>query len=434
MTVRRALLITALLVLLLPAQARAGTLIDRAAAGLQTDNVYVDPDADPTLTDAEADELRDRIISARADPMFVVIAPREIAREAGGSPAGALREIGLTLREPGTYVIAAGRSVRALATADVLPTGEAGELAKDAVAAGKPDLDAILLDLTDRVGEARTGGAENGGGVPGGAIILVGAGALGGGALLLSRRRRRAQEAAEFDDARRNARDDLVALGDDIRALDLDVQMPGIDADARADYELAVHRYTEADERWEVAKRPTDLAPVAEALEEGRWAMASAKARMAGKEPPERRPPCFFDPRHGPSTRDVVWSPPYGEPREVPACEADALRVERGDEPSAREVEWAGQRVPYWQAGPAYAPYAGGFYGGFGGGGLLPGILIGSLLGGAWGAGPAYGDYGGYGDGGGDFGGGDFGGGDFGGGDFGGGDFGGGDFGGGGDF
>src|SRR5215218_2911325 len=152
MTMRRALLITALLVLLLPAQARAGTLIDRAVAGLQTDNVYVDPDADPTLTDAEADELRDRIISARADPMFVVIAPREIAREAGGSPA----------------------------TADVLPTGEAGELAKDAVAAGKPDLDAILLDLTDRVGEARTGGAENGGGVPGGAIILVGAGALGG--------------------------------------------------------------------------------------------------------------------------------------------------------------------------------------------------------------------------------------------------------------
>ena len=141
--------------------------------------------------------------------------------------------------------------------------------------------------------------------------------------------------------------------------------------------------------------------------------MASAKARMAGEEPPERRPPCFFDPRHGPSTRDVLWSPPYGQPREVPACEADALRVEQGEEPEPREIEWGGRRVPYWQAGPAYAPYAGGYFGGFGGG-LLPGILIGSTLG----ATPdmSYGDS----SGGGDFGGGDFGGGM--GGDFGGGE------------
>jgi hypothetical protein len=112
----------------------------------------------------------------------------------------------------------------------------------------------------------------------------------------------------------------------------------------------------------------------------------------------------------------VTWSPPYGEPREVPACEADALRVEDGEDPEAREVEWAGRRVPYWQAGSAYAPFAGGLFGGFGGG-LLPGLLIGSMLGGAMAPGAAYGDYGGDG---GDFGGGDFGGGDFGGGDFGG--------------
>ena len=96
--------------------------------------------------------------------------------------------------------------------------------------------------------------------------------------------------------------------------------------------------------------------------------MASAKARFAGEQPPERRPPCFFDPRHGPSSRDVEWSPPYGEPRAVPACEADAQRVERGEDPQTREVECAGRRVPYWQAGPAYAPFAGGYFGGFGGG------------------------------------------------------------------
>jgi hypothetical protein len=154
--------------------------------------------------------------------------------------------------------------------------------------------------------------------------------------------------------------------------------------------------------------------------------MASAQARFKGETPPERRPPCFFNPRHGPSTRDVLWSPPYGEEREVPACEADALRVERGDEPQAREVMRAGQRVPYWNAGPAYGPFAGGFFGGYGGG-LLPGFLIGSVLGGSMYPGNAYGD-----DSLGGFGGGDFGGGGgLSGGDFGGGDFGGG---GGGDF
>jgi hypothetical protein len=424
---RRGLPLVALLVLLaLPSSAQAGELIDRAVEGLQSDNVYVDPEADPSLTEAEADGLRNRIVDTGAAPMYVVVAPSAISGEAGGDPAAALRQIGRTLGQPGTYVIAAGRSVRALASEGVLDQGEAGDLAAEAVDAGKPELDSILLDFADRVGEARGGGSgDDGEASTAGGLILLGLLGAGGTALLVGRRRKRARDAAEFEEAKRNARDDLVALGDDIRALDLDVQMPGADPQAKADYDHAVARYTEAEERWELARRPQDLAPVAEALEEGRWAMASAKARFAGETPPERRPPCFFDPRHGPSSRDVLWSPPFGEAREVPACEADALRVERGDDPQAREVVWGGQRVPYWQAGPAYAPFAGGFFGGYGGG-LLPGILIGSVLGGAMSPGMAYGDYGGQS-------GGDFGGGGDMGGDFGGG-FGGGDFGGGGDF
>jgi hypothetical protein len=428
---RRLLLIAPLLLallLLVPAQARAGELIDRAVAGLESDNIYVDPDADPTLTAAQVEELRDRIMQQRAGPMYVVVAPRAIAAEAGGDPAQALGMIGERMQLAGTYVIVAGRTIRALSS--LLPAGEAGELAGDAIEAQGGDLHAILLDFTDRVGEARTGGGGDDGAGTGG-LILLGLLGAGGAAVLVGRRKRRARDAAEFEEAKRNARDDLVALGDDIRALDLDVQMPGVDAQAKADYDHAVARYTEAEELWERARRPEDLAPVGSALEEGRWAMASAKARFNGETPPERRPPCFFDPRHGPSSREVLWSPPFGEEREVPACEADAQRVERGDEPQAREVEWGGQRVPYWQAGPAYAPFAGGFFGGFGGG-LLPGILIGSLLGGAMSPGMAYGGLDDPGQGGGDFGGGDFGGGGgFGGGDFGGGGFGGG---GGGDF
>jgi hypothetical protein len=97
------------------------------------------------------------------------------------------------------------------------------------------------------------------------------------------------------------------------------------------------------------------------------------------------------------------------------------------------------RRVPYWQGGPAYAPYAAGYFAAGAGMSLLfGGLLIGSM--GGWGFGDGWGDHGGgggdaaeagdaggdHGDGGGDAGG-DVGGGDFGGGDMGGfGDFGGG--------
>ena len=225
---------------------------------------------------------------------------------------------------------------------------------------------------------------------------------------MAARRRRRRQEAEEFAEVKENARDDLVALGDDIRALEIDMDMPGASQEAKADYETAVKAYERADQSWRLAQRPDDLEPVGAALEEGRWAMSSARARLEDREPPERRSPCFFDPRHGPSDRDVEWAPDGGEPRMVPACEADAQRVERGDDPEAREVTVGGQRMPYWAAGPMYAPFMGGFFGA----GILPGLMVGTVLGDVWS----------------DPGGGDFGGGDLGGGDFGGGDFGGGDF------
>jgi hypothetical protein len=410
-------------VLLLPAPAYAGELIDRAVAGLSSDNVYVDPDANPSLTEAQEEMLRDRISAERAGPMYVVVVPEEIADEAGGDLTAALGQIAEGVRRNGTYVIVGGRQIRALSS--TLDRGEAGDLAADAIEGNGGDLNAILLDFADRVGEAQNGGGGEGGAT--GGLILLGLLGAGGAALFVGSRRRRARAAEEFEEAKRNARDDLVALGDDIRTLDYDVEMPGVDQQAKADYDHAVARYTEAEEMWERARRPDDLAPVGEALEEGRWAMASAQARLRGETPPARRPPCFFDPRHGPSSRDVLWSPPFGEPRDVPACEADALRVEAGEEPHPREVERNGQRVPYWNAGPAYAPFAGGLFGA----GVLPGILIGSMLGGAMAPGVAYGDYGGGDAGGGDFGGGGWGGG-FGGGDFGGGGFGGGDGGGGG--
>ena len=424
----------------LAAPASAQEEVDRAVEALQSQPVYVDPGANDVLSPGDAAGVADEIDKKNAGPLYIVVMPGSAAESFGGDPVGVLREIQSKLGRPGTYAGIIGSHFRAGATGGILPQGEAGNLATQAFNAHHTEgAKAVLTDFVDRVGAARTGGGSSGsdgngdGGTSTGTWVLLGLLGAGGGAIYLNRRRRKREE---LQSVKHVARDDLVALGDEIRALDVDVAMPNASADAKAHYNEAVEVYTDAEQRFDAAKRPEDLQPVSSELERGRYEMEAAKAILAGKQPPERRAPCFFDPRHGPSTRDVDWAPPGGTPRPVPACEADALRVEQGLDPNVREIDYAGQRVPYWAAPAPYTPFFGGFYGGFGG--FLPGLLVGEMLGGGFGgwndpgggwAGGDSGDGGDFGDGGGgDFGGG---GGDFGGGDFGGGDFGGG---GGGDF
>ena len=227
--------------------------------------------------------------------------------------------------------------------------------------------------------------------------------------------------------------------------------MDPLDEAARQDYQRALDSYESAKDSMTRVTRSEEIRHVTEALEDGRYAVACVRARVAGHPLPVRRPPCFFNPAHGPSTTDIEWAPPGGQQRQIPVCAADADRVSQGAEPDVRTVPQGAGRVPYWQGGPAYSPWAGGYFGGYATSGLLPGFLLGTMLapgwdgyGGGWdGDGGGYDggdDGGGYdgGDGGGDGGGYDGGGGDGGGGwDFGGGDgggFDGGGFDGGGDF
>ncbi|HEX6712504.1 MAG TPA: LPXTG cell wall anchor domain-containing protein [Thermoleophilaceae bacterium] len=415
----------AALALAIPASAQEA--IDQAVAGLRSSPVYVDPGANDVLPAEDAPRIAEEIDKRNAGPLYIVVMPGSIADSFGGDPVGVLREIQNRLGRPGTYAGIIGSHFRAGATGGILERGQAGALATEAFNAHHDDgAAAVLTDFVDRVGAARSGGGGSSGGDASGTgtLILLGLLGAGGGAFYLSRRRRQRRE---LEQVKHVARDDLVALGDDIRALDMDVAMPDANREAKDHYNKAVEIYTDAEQRFDSARRPEDLEPVSSELERGRYEMVAAKALLAGEPAPERRPPCFFDPRHGPSTRDVEWAPPGGTPRPVPACEADALRVEEGLDPNVREVDYGGERIPYWAAPRMYTPFFGGFYGGFAPfGGFLPGLLVGEMLGGGWGGGSS--------DPGADQGDGDFGDGglgDFGGG---GGDFGGGDFGGGGDF
>jgi hypothetical protein len=291
------------------------------------------------------------------------------------------------------------------------------------------------------------------------------------GAPARSRRPRPVTE-ADLDAARRAAEEDVTRFGEELQRLDSDVSMRDVDEAMRQDWQRALDSYDAANRAMGLVQHPDDLRHVTSALEDGRYAIACVRARREGKPLPQRRPPCFFNPSHGPSVVDVEWAPPGGQPRQVPVCGADQDRLAQGAEPDVRTVPQGAGRVPYWSAGPAYSPWAMGYFGGYAMTGLLPGFMLGTLLASDWDGTPADGfdtgeygdgyaegdagdgyddaggDGGGYDDAGGDGGGyddagydggsdagggfGDFGGGDFGGGGFG--DFGGGDFGGGGDF
>jgi hypothetical protein len=249
----------------------------------------------------------------------------------------------------------------------------------------------------------------------------------------VQRQRRPEVSAADMDAARGAAEEDVVRYGEELQRLDGDVRMSDTDEAMVQDWQRALDSYEHAKRALDMVQVPDDVRHVTTALEDGRYAVACVRARREGQPLPQRRPPCFFNPAHGPSAVDVEWAPPGGQARRVPVCLADQDRLAQGAEPDVRTVPQGAGRVPYWDAGPAYSPWAMGYFGMYAATGLVPAFMLGSLLASDWDGAPADG----FDQGGGDAGGGDHGdgGGDAGGdaGSDAGGDFGG-DFGGFGDF
>src|SRR3954471_21872146 len=190
-----------------------------------------------------------------------------------------------------------------------------------------------------------------------------------------------ARQAAELEPVKKLAFEDVTALGEELQGLDLELTGRVLDEGQRADYQRALDAYEAAKTAADGMARADDVRHVTEILEDGRYAMACVRARVAGQPLPLRRPPCFFDPRHGTSVEDVAYVPPGGTQRDVPACALDAQRVRAGAEPDIRKVMVGSRRVPYWQGGRAYQPYAAGYFGGFG---PMDWMFMGLLFGGGF--------------------------------------------------
>ncbi|ADB36043.1 hypothetical protein Kfla_7055 [Kribbella flavida DSM 17836] len=192
--------------------------------------------------------------------------------------------------------------------------------------------------------------------------------ALGGGGVALAgrylwdRRAARRGDAEELEQIRQLADEDITLLGEELSRLDARVTGRELDADARVDFQVALDSYEAAQRAAKEIRSAEGISAVTDALATGRYAIVCVQARVAGQPVPERRVPCFFNPQHGPSTVDVVWTQPKFGTRTVPACAQDAARVRAGQQPEVRYVRYGSRRVPYWEAGAAVAPYGQGYF------------------------------------------------------------------------
>ncbi|WP_159943939.1 MULTISPECIES: chemotaxis protein CheA [unclassified Nocardiopsis] len=379
---------------------------------LQGDGVYIEPSIDQIPA---SDEGALEAASAGSDvPVYYVIIPSGNATSEAGVEAfmdPVMAEVG-----DGVYGVLSG-SDRFFVTSPNVE--ETGAIRETALANGNQNpIDTLVAvpEAVDQVEQSEQAGATSGLVLLALLLVIV---AAGGWFVYNSRKKREAEKAKQLQEIKQMATEDVVRLGEDVARLEIDVSK--VDDATREDYSRAMDAYDQAKSLLDTIREPEQVRMVTGALEDGRYYMTATRARMNGDPVPERRGPCFFNPQHGPSVEDVVWAPPGGAPRSVTACATCAQAVRTGGQPDVRLVEVDGERRPYYDAGPAYSPYASGYFGMNMMMGMFTGMMMGSMMGSMMGMGMgmgagdvgAEGDFGGGEDfgGGGDFG--DFGGFDF---------------------
>ncbi len=194
-------------------------------------------------------------------------------------------------------------------------------------------------------------------------LVLAGGGAASwGGVRLRDRLSARREHADELAQVVKMCDEDITLLGEQLQRLDAETEEHPLDDGARLDYQTALDAYESAQRTVQGITTVEQISTVTDTLSSGRYALACVQARVAGQPRPERTVPCFFNPQHGPSVTDVMFTPGGRGTRKVPACAHDAARVKAGEKPEVRMVTIGGRRVAYYEAGAAMAPYSAGYF------------------------------------------------------------------------
>jgi len=294
---------------LLPGVASAGSSAREVAAALRSDPVYVADSERDQLTVPQRGRVRLRIVRADIGRIQIAVVSPQSAERAGG-----LNELANAVDQAmpgrrGALILTTGSAFHVVTSHGVVePTAAALRAAVESN--GDRGLDAQLLAAVDGIAEVDPG-ADADANVPAPAVpsrpegpqpddvvddvgdsfrlgVLIVAAAialpflLGAIALLLGWRRRR--EAADDREQleRGDARDELIVLGEEIQALDLDVDMPDASPRGREEYERALKLYDRANQL--LARDDTSEVELYEArrsLEEGRSRLAAAREALA---------------------------------------------------------------------------------------------------------------------------------------------------------
>jgi opacity protein-like surface antigen len=235
----------------------AADVVEDAGRALQRQSVLAAPETTP-LSQADVGRLQRQIAGSGQD-IHIAILPGS-----AGDPVTVLRALNDRIGGHGVVGVVVGRHFRAGANRDA--GFSVGDLATEAVQSHRGDAPAALTDFVRRVQKRADGGGRIGAGgnvsgvsvLPLLLIVILAAGGIAAFSCARNRRRRRERD-AQLSDVKRTANEDLVALGDDIRALDIDTQMPGADPGAKSDYERAVLGYDAANRRLGAARTLDDL-------------------------------------------------------------------------------------------------------------------------------------------------------------------------------
>jgi hypothetical protein len=300
---------------LLPASAAALSPAD-VGKRLKREPVYVGRGSNPTLSVAQRGRVRLRIVRRDRGRIKVAVLSLRAADRAGGT-RNLANQIDQATALKGNLIVVAGPTIHLVTSyRQVEPALNA---LREAVEShqGEPLVNKLLAGV-DGVGSADPGpGLDLGAGSPppqnvrlpdvkgatddvvgtvklvlfiiGGAIALPFL--LVGGWLALRLRRRRADEAEVLAEQRDQLDSELGTLGDSIRDLDLDVDMPDADPEGKAEYEQAVALYDQANQILTTGpRRGPALARVKQLLDEGSARMSSARQRLdaqrAATQPP----------------------------------------------------------------------------------------------------------------------------------------------------
>lgn len=300
--------------------------------------VYVDDTQSGIVSADEAERLAGRV-DGHSPAVYIAVVPAAALSDLPGGDddargAAFIDAVDQAGGPDGVYLVVFGGAAMYGAAVGVdAPVAEAVETAVERHTRSQQV--AILDDALTGLGVSGAPDDEDGAGWVLPLLIAVAVLALAAGGLFWWHRRRTRDggegpalyrpsfdvlddEADSLAERQELAREDVTRFGEELDAADASVTDAAVAADVRA----AMDAYAEAGAAVDGTPDDHVLRAVRSTVEYGRWRLACARARLAGRALPARRDDCFFDQRHGVSVTDWMYTPPGGRAREVPVCAA----------------------------------------------------------------------------------------------------------------